>query len=186
MSAVVETRALRRLRPLLAVPKARLVATLERLGQGWIEDPSNRDRRFGRVRVRARLRAAGGRGGRPRAGRAAREARVAALLAAAWVHPDGGAEADAAALAACDPALGRRALARLLICVGGAPYPPPTDKLDRLRRALADGALASARTLAGCRIEARGARLVVAPERGRCGVAPRPRQPLLAGRFSAV
>jgi tRNA(Ile)-lysidine synthase len=39
-------------RPLLAVPKARLIATLERAGQRWVDDPSNRDPRFERVRLR--------------------------------------------------------------------------------------------------------------------------------------
>ena len=40
------------LRPLLDLPKARLVATLERDGANWVEDPSNEDDRFERVRVR--------------------------------------------------------------------------------------------------------------------------------------
>jgi tRNA(Ile)-lysidine synthase len=40
------------LRPLLGVPKARLVATLEAGGIAWIEDPSNRNSHFERVRLR--------------------------------------------------------------------------------------------------------------------------------------
>lgn len=40
------------LRPLLDVPKARLVATLQSYGARWVEDPSNEDERFERVRVR--------------------------------------------------------------------------------------------------------------------------------------
>jgi tRNA(Ile)-lysidine synthase len=40
------------LRPLLGVPKARLVSTLQAQGARWIEDPSNEDERFERVRVR--------------------------------------------------------------------------------------------------------------------------------------
>ena len=39
-------------RPLLDVPKARLVATLKAYGATWVEDPSNIDERFERVRVR--------------------------------------------------------------------------------------------------------------------------------------
>ena len=39
-------------RPLLDVPKARLVATLERAGIGFAEDSSNRDPRFTRTRLR--------------------------------------------------------------------------------------------------------------------------------------
>lgn len=40
------------LRPLLGVAKADLVATLTARGQAWIEDPSNIDEKFERVRVR--------------------------------------------------------------------------------------------------------------------------------------
>ena len=43
MAALVETRRLRLLRPLLAVPPARLRATLAAAGVTWIEDPSNVD-----------------------------------------------------------------------------------------------------------------------------------------------
>jgi tRNA(Ile)-lysidine synthase len=40
-------------RPLLEIPKARLIATLERAGIGFADDPSNRDPRFTRARLRA-------------------------------------------------------------------------------------------------------------------------------------
>lgn len=43
-------------RPLLGVPKARLVATLRQGGHGWVEDPTNEDDRFERVRVRKAFR----------------------------------------------------------------------------------------------------------------------------------
>ena len=43
------------LRPLLSVPKVRLQASLKRLAADWIEDPSNADEAFLRVRVRALL-----------------------------------------------------------------------------------------------------------------------------------
>ena len=39
-------------RPLLALPKLRLMATLQAAGHRWIEDPSNADERFERVRIR--------------------------------------------------------------------------------------------------------------------------------------
>ena len=39
-------------RPLLDVPKARLIATLEAAGIGYVQDPSNRDPRFARTRLR--------------------------------------------------------------------------------------------------------------------------------------
>lgn len=40
------------MRPLLDIPKSRLMATLTAMGQSWIEDPSNDDSRFERVRWR--------------------------------------------------------------------------------------------------------------------------------------
>lgn len=43
------------LRPLLSVPRARLRAHLEATGQVWIEDPSNEDVAFERIRVRKAL-----------------------------------------------------------------------------------------------------------------------------------
>ena len=43
------------LRPLLGVPKSRLIATLQAIGADWIEDPSNTNEEFERVRVRHAL-----------------------------------------------------------------------------------------------------------------------------------
>jgi len=184
MAAIVEMPKLRILRPLLGVPKSRLVATLTRARQAWIEDPSNRDPRFARARLRAagaapRLIASAGRQ------RAAREAATAALLASAWVHPEGWAEADAATLAAARPELGRAMLSRLLMCIGGTSYPPATEKLDRLRAALVTKRLSAARTLAFCHVVARGSRLVVEREKGRAP-ARRSQIPLVPARFAAV
>ena len=48
MPALFETEQVRILRPLLTVPRGLLEATLRARGLGWIEDPSNRDPRFGR------------------------------------------------------------------------------------------------------------------------------------------
>lgn len=42
-------------RPLLGVPKARLIATLEACGSRWFEDPSNVSDDFERVRIRSAL-----------------------------------------------------------------------------------------------------------------------------------
>lgn len=41
------------LRPLLGVPKQRLIATLQAAGIDWVEDPTNRDTRYERARIRA-------------------------------------------------------------------------------------------------------------------------------------
>src|SRR5262249_18811870 len=51
MAALVEWPEVRLLRPLLPVPRARLSATLRARGVAWIDDPSNADPRFERVRL---------------------------------------------------------------------------------------------------------------------------------------
>ncbi|MFQ5765149.1 MAG: tRNA lysidine(34) synthetase TilS [Rhodospirillales bacterium] len=169
MSAVRETPDGRLLRPLLAVPKSALTAALDREGQGWIEDPSNRDDAFTRTRVR-RAMAQGGLDAGPlalaahRFGRArqALEASASALLArTAWVHPAGFARIDRGPLAAVPDEVGLRAFARVLAAVGGRPHRPRLDKLERLFAALAAGA---GGTLAGCRLAADGEEVVVARE----------------------
>lgn len=174
MSATVERAACRVLRPLLRVPRARLVATLQALGQGWIEDPSNRDDRYARARLRQgmapladagltveRLAATAARLGRARA---ALEREVAALLArCAAIDPRGFARIDAAGLAAAPAEIGLRALAALLLMVGGATYPPRSERLERLYRRLGDG-LAGGCTLAGCRILPRRGGILVCRE----------------------
>ncbi|GBQ93097.1 Ile-tRNA lysidine synthase TilS [Asaia krungthepensis NRIC 0535] len=50
-----ETPALRYLRPLLRIPPDRLRATLRAASLGWVEDPSNRNPAFERVRIRQSL-----------------------------------------------------------------------------------------------------------------------------------
>lgn len=163
MAGLVEGTDVRLIRPLLGVPGPRLRATLEADGQHWIEDPSNRDPGFARVRLRglaAELDAAGlnayrlGRlaGALGRA-RGFMERAVADFLATAvTVHPAGFCRLDPAAYRAAPDAVSRRALVRLLLCVGGGHYPPRRQRLERLHRLLADERLGGGRTLGGCRI----------------------------------
>lgn len=163
MAACVETAWARLLRPLLAVPRARLRATLEAVGQDWVEDPSNRDPRHARVRLRKllpslapeglevpRLAVTAGRLGRARQ---ALEAWAARLLAeAATLDPAGYAVVARGPLAAAPAEVGLRALARLLRCVGGGSYGPRLERLERLYRETVDEGLPKARTLGGCRL----------------------------------
>ena len=53
MAALVDQPEVRLLRPLLAVSRARLTATLLARGVQWLDDPSNVDPRFERARLRA-------------------------------------------------------------------------------------------------------------------------------------
>ncbi|MSO93248.1 MAG: tRNA lysidine(34) synthetase TilS [Rhodospirillales bacterium] len=175
MSALVELRSVRLLRPLLDVPKARLRATLAAAGQPWIEDPSNVDPAYGRTQVRGTLAALARAGvgvddlarmaarfGRQRA---ALEAETARLLArAVSLNPAGFARVDAALLRAVSAPLALRALARVLMCVGGREHPPRRERLLRLHDAMREGSLTSARTLGGCRILPTGGGFRIARE----------------------
>ncbi|MSP89410.1 MAG: tRNA lysidine(34) synthetase TilS [Alphaproteobacteria bacterium] len=167
MAPIVELASLRLLRPLLDRPKSRLIATLSVLGQSWIEDPSNRDPTYWRVRLRAfqpvlddaGLDACGIAAGAQEAARArvARARATASLLARIVdVFPAGYVRLDGAGLVASGPELGRRALTRCLLTIGGATYAPRRDRLDRLYDTLVADMPArrfKARTLAGCRVQ---------------------------------
>jgi tRNA(Ile)-lysidine synthase len=156
MAAVRELSGLRLLRPLLGLPKARLLATLEVLGQPWLEDPSNLNLSFARGRLRR-----GPRLNVPRLGRLA--AQHAALRAesdqqtASWlarntrIDPAGFVTLAGGALASARPDIGRRAVQQMVMSVGGSRYPPRRARLERLIEQLRAG-LSSGRTLAGCRI----------------------------------
>jgi tRNA(Ile)-lysidine synthase len=168
MAPVADLGACRLLRPLLDVPRARLAATLDREGQAWIEDPSNRDLAYARVRLRKAwpaLDALGLSAGRIadaarhlRRVRAVVEAEVAALAARAVViHPAGHALLDPVPLAAAADEVAMRLLARVLAVVGGGAYTPRLDGLERLAVALravvgASGGFGRGRTLARCRV----------------------------------
>lgn len=162
MPALAEHRQCRVLRPLLDLPRARLEATLRAFGQSWIEDPSNRNPAYARVRLRqaealladaglgsARLAATTARLGRARS---ALEAGVAGLLAGAvLVHPEGFVRLDGTALRRAPVEIGLRALAAALSMVGGGAYPPRLERLERLYGDLPQ-ALGGGRTLGGCRV----------------------------------
>jgi tRNA(Ile)-lysidine synthase len=75
-------------RPLLAVPKSRLVATLKRAGIGYADDPTNRDTAFTRPRLRALLPLLAAEGG-DASGLARLAARLARANAAIEVLTDG-------------------------------------------------------------------------------------------------
>jgi tRNA(Ile)-lysidine synthase len=167
MSAVVEIRAVRILRPVLACPRAQLQASLIVAGQGWIDDPSNRNPDYLRVKLRSRLEALDGQaavverlqGLAARFGRlrAMREAQAARLLArTAMLHPAGFAVLDPGLLLEAPEETALKALAAVLTTVSGADYPPRRDRLERLFRSLPAG-LAGGRTLQGC---------VILPHRG--------------------
>jgi tRNA(Ile)-lysidine synthase len=135
MSAVRPWRGVRILRPLLAVPKQSLVAFLERRRQAWIEDPSNSNSAFERVRQREKQ-ADADNGSQARLtamqsasrSRQAVEDRAAALLARTLtIDPHGFAWLDPEIAAAPEP-VAMMALGWVLQSVGGADYAPPLSR----------------------------------------------------------
>ncbi|MEN3951588.1 tRNA lysidine(34) synthetase TilS [Iodidimonas sp. SYSU 1G8] len=186
-----------RLRPLLDVPRARLVATLRARGQAWIEDPSNADRRYARVRARgawphlaalgitpARLAATARAMARARA---VLDDQVHDWLARTCRFDSGG----YAVLAYPVPKetrdeTGLRALAFILMAVGGADYAPRLDALERLWGRIKRGDIGAA-TLGGCRLISSGDGLLVVREtrgmQGALRIGPNP--VLWDGRFAA-
>ncbi|CAO3446318.1 tRNA(Ile)-lysidine synthetase (EC 6.3.4.19) [Azospirillum argentinense] len=174
MAPVRAAGAVRVIRPLLDLPHERLVATCRAFGQEWIEDPSNRNPRFARARLRAAGEALAAEGLDPprladlarRAARArnALEAGTAALLAeAVEVHPEGWLRLDPKPLLAAPEELGLRALTRCIAATRGAAYPPKDEAAERLFAEIA-GEGFRGRTLGGCRILPRKGHLVIARE----------------------
>lgn len=170
------------LRPLLDVPKAELVAALRKRGQAWIEDPSNANPAFARVRVRKALDDLGGGDAQARAelvshlaltarnlsrARAALDSAALALLRdmAGLDAVAGIARLEPAKLKAADDEIALRALAKLLQVIGGDPLPPRLERLERLLANLRGGKPAPA-TLHRCmlRPEKGGTQILVCRE----------------------
>lgn len=160
------------LRPLLHVTKARMAATLENRGQAWIEDPSNQDFTYERVRARAGLsegdvRALGALG--DTAGALRRVVDLAAqALALKALGPEG---LHVPTLRAAPPMLARQVLGDVLQGFRGAPYAPKRDKLARLLAWCLNARSGEARTLAGACLRVRDETLVITRERPRSTVA---------------
>jgi len=163
MSAVVETPDVRILRPLLATPREHLRQFLSCRGERWIEDPSNENTEFARVRVRQEMKSLAPLGLSPDtlvdSSRRMARARVAletsasrALAVTTALSPLGFASLDLEKLFQEPDEISLKALSRVLMCVGGHVYPPGLNKLERLHEELKtlDGKNGS--TLAGCRL----------------------------------
>ncbi|WP_158555178.1 tRNA lysidine(34) synthetase TilS [Fulvimarina endophytica] len=170
------------LRPFLSVSPARLHAVLGSQGLRAIEDPSNLDDRFARVRHR---RAIAGMSQDERDGllatmksaarlRAERDERLAdaftQFCAEGLVFDDAAcAILPRSAFATLDPCVAAPLLARLLTSVGGAAHGPRRENVDGLLSALREG---ETRTLNGARASASGDRVIMAREFGRDGPPP--------------
>ncbi len=170
------------LRPLLGLSRAQLRAELDARGATWLEDPSNAEERFERVRVRRALDALAGLGisrarivesaDRLRRARNALDAGAADFIAAhAAVNPAGYVRLAADALRELPEEVVIHALKRLLRTTGGQRRAPRLRKLEVLAAQLRAG-LEAPKTLGGCVIAAEGEKLLICREPGRLRAAP--------------
>lgn len=172
MAPVRADGAVRVIRPLLRVSHDRLLATCRAEGVDWIEDPSNRNPRFARARLRVARESLGGEGldasrlgevaRRAGRARAALEQATAALLAeAATVHPEGWITLAPAPLRSAPLEIALRAVGAALAAVGGSAHPVRDEALERLLDGLAEG---QGGTLGGCVVRKRRGVVMVARE----------------------
>jgi tRNA(Ile)-lysidine synthase len=176
------------LRPFLSARRADLRAYLAAVGADFIDDPSNEDRRFERVRVREALSQGGD--GAPEIGRILRQAEAMRLEAksdeaaenARFVALGGAFTAYGAARLATPPPSDARLIARLISAVGGGDYLPAEVAAAAALAKLMSGAAA---TMGGVVIERAGEGIALCREPaalfGRAGVAPLASVPLGAG-----
>jgi len=164
-------------RPLLAVPKARLEATLDALGGTWIVDPTNSDPAYERPRLRQSqvLRDEAGLTNAALALSATRlvranvalEVTTCALEACAVVHVPGILAAIyRAAFDVAPSEIQIRLLARLLAAYGGEHPVAQLSEIERLAARLA-APDAAAMTLGGCLITPKADSILIHREAGR-------------------
>ncbi|HET8626810.1 MAG TPA: tRNA lysidine(34) synthetase TilS [Thermomicrobiales bacterium] len=175
-------------RPLLAIPKAQLVATLRQAGIGWCEDDTNRDPALARGRLRAAHAALVREGltdarlARLAARSARAEDALAAAEAAAWrevvLSSSSFVEIDLPRLLLQPAELRLRVIGRAIAALGQGEV--RLARLEALVGALEEAAArggGAVRTLAGARVAIEGEHLMVvaAPPR-RESAAPHPRR----------
>jgi tRNA(Ile)-lysidine synthase len=175
MAPIVEMPWGRLLRPLLDVAPADLRQFLVARGQRWIEDPSNRDPRFERGRLRRllpELRAGGAIAARlgDVAQRAADrrdllgEAVDALHAGACSLAPSGYATVDLPALRAAPAAVGSALVRRLVTMIGGLAHPAPPAGAARVWREIVIDATRAGATFGRCRMDVVGDRLLICRE----------------------
>lgn len=193
MAPELEVDGIRLARPLLGVPGGGLKRLAEESGLPLARDPSNADRRYDRVRMRALMPALAAEGLTPerlaataerlRSAAAALDVVASALLGEhVAIDELGVARGRIAGLLDAHPEIGLRALARLLQAVGGTAYTPRFDRLQGLRAFLAEAhgrPEPARRTLSNVLVTIESGRFIAEREWGR-GL---PRRPLPPGRL---
>ncbi|TDQ77626.1 tRNA(Ile)-lysidine synthase [Dongia mobilis] len=168
MSAITVRHGIRLLRPMLGFCRASIAAYLDRIGQDWIEDPSNRSLRFERVRWRSGLMGRLPDGADIQtAGERRRRLEFAAadlLMCAAEIAPAGYVLLDPVPIRAAAVEVAEWALGQVLMMVGGGSYRPARAALRRdMTVALAGKGV---RSLAGCLFGLWRQRLLICRETG--------------------
>lgn len=169
------------LRPFLDVPRARLAATVAAAGLAPAEDPMNHDPRFLRTRIRRLMPLLAAEGldiatiaattQQLRLAADAIDAAADAAIARHVVADDLGVAWAGRDLSDEPDEVRRRVLVRILMAIGGEAYPPRSERLDALDRAITGHAAGRfKRTLAGTIVERRDGRFAFYREAGREGL----------------
>jgi tRNA(Ile)-lysidine synthase len=163
MAALIEQAEVRQLRPLLGISRARLTASLLARDVAWIDDPSNSDPRFERVRLRL------ARGEAPvtpvfDGARSERERGLARAAVDVLEFDQTGLTAiDSESFVSLSRDQKQGLLSRVIQAAGGRDHPPRRDRLERAAGRLAAPAArgksgkAQDFTLSACRLMLRRA-----------------------------
>jgi tRNA(Ile)-lysidine synthase len=178
MSAVAEIEGVPVHRPLLGVDPAALRAVVDAAGLVPAEDPSNKDPHYERVRWRQVL---------PQLASLGLDSAALSVFAERMAEADaaiaqiadgcfseivrldgfGAARIELAPFIGLSPAISTRLLGRTLNIVGGRQKPRALGQVERLRQAIAEGALAKSMTVLGCVVRLKDGAIAVAREPGR-------------------
>tara|TARA_B110000263_G_scaffold166474_2_gene144934 strand:+ start:514 stop:1836 length:1323 start_codon:yes stop_codon:yes gene_type:complete len=158
MASVRELSKIRLLRPLLEVSQSRLINTLTNIGQSWIKDPSNKNIKM----ARARLRLKGGiltheeaiKTAHIQAKERINDENATSCLSARALrfHPEGFITLYRNALRSEDNEVVERLLSRIIMAVAGREYPPRSMKTRRLQNLITSNNSFKGYTLGGCRL----------------------------------
>ena len=179
MPAVREMKNIRLVRPCINVSRQRLRATLNENNIKWLEDPSNNNLSYARVRLRRLLPTLtkeqisptmlSGTARRLSSVRRSLERNVSKVLAEnAMMFPEGYSRIARKAFSNSETEIARRVLEILLCSIGGSLYPPNGRKVDRLLQTLKNEIIFKPRTLGGCKIALKDHYVLIFREAKRC------------------
>jgi tRNA(Ile)-lysidine synthase len=171
MPPILEYTDVRLLRPLLHQKKSGLRATVAKFNVMAVEDPSNHNLRFDRVRTRysfateADREILSNRADRYGVARFHRDEATATHFARSTeIYPEGYAVLDPHAWRQGADDIGLRSLSALCAMIGGRGHPPHRKKVERLQEAILRDEVGGGRTMSGCRIVPRDGKILILRE----------------------